>query len=213
MFLFGRKNNFRADSSVIDNCNPGLSVYLCKKIQTVNALIIVDVQKDFCPGGSLGTKKGNNIIPIINDLTKKFDLIVATKDWHPATTVHFDKWPIHCVRGTEGAQFHSGLSIEKISEVALKGTGNTDDGYSGFEATNIDLQSWLNRQKVSDVYLCGIATEYCVMATAMDAHRMGFRTFVVEDAIAAVEAKDGDTQKALKNMASAGIRFTKSAQL
>lgn len=187
--------------------------YICKNILTVKGLIIVDVQKDFCPGGSLATAKGNDIIPAINKLAEKFDVIIATKDWHPATTVHFDKWPVHCVRGTDGAAFHSDLKIEKIDEVALKGTGNTDDGYSGFEATNLDLQSWLKKRRINEVYVCGIASEYCVMATAMDAHRNGFKTFVVEDAIAAVEAKEGDTDKALKSMASAGIQLVHSDQV
>lgn len=174
---------------------------------SVKGLIIVDVQKDFCPGGALPAAEGNDIIPVINKLIKKFDFIVASKDWHPAETVHFEKWPVHCVRGSNGAKFHKQLNVENINEVALKGTGNTDDGYSAFEATNIDVNYWLKKNNITDVYVCGIATEYCVKATAMDAHKAGFKTYVFTDAIAAVEAKPGDTEKALKEMSDEGIQL------
>ncbi len=194
--------------------NPFQGLHLQKeKDNTVKGLIIVDVQKDFCPGGALAAAKGDDIIPVINRLMDKFEVIIATKDWHPVTTVHFDKWPVHCVRGTDGAAFHDGLNLDKIKEVALKGTGNTDDGYSGFEATNLDLDSWLKRNKITEAYVCGIASEYCVMATAMDAHRNGFKIYVVEDAIAAVEAKEGDTEKALENMKATGIRLVNSNEV
>lgn len=179
----------------------------------MKGLIIVDVQKDFCPGGSLATAGGNDIIPTINSLMDKFDIIIASKDWHPAQTVHFEKWPAHCVRGTDGAEFHKDLSVEKINDVALKGTGNSDDGYSAFEATNLDLNTWLKKQKVTDVFVCGIASEYCVNATAMDANKAGFKTYVIEDAISAVEAKSGDAEKALKNMRSAGIQLIGSSNV
>lgn len=177
----------------------------------MKGLIIVDVQKDFCPGGALATAGGNDIVPVINDLMDKFDYIVASKDWHPGSTIHFDKWPVHCVRGTDGASFHDDLRAEKINEVALKGTGNSDDGYSAFEATNVDLNHWLKQKGITMLYVCGIASEYCVNATAMDAQKAGYKTFVVEDAIAAVEAKPGDTSKAIANMKEAGIGFVKSS--
>lgn len=179
----------------------------------MKGLIVVDVQKDFCPGGALGTAEGDAIIPVINKLMEKFDHVVASKDWHPAETVHFKNWPVHCVRGTAGARFHDLLDTKKIQEVALKGTGNTDDGYSAFEATNLDLYNWLKQHEIDEVYVCGIASEYCVMATAMDAKKSGFRTFVVEDAIAAVEAKAGDTSRAFDTMSSAGIRMIASNSL
>lgn len=179
----------------------------------VKCLIIVDVQKDFCPGGALAAPGGNDIVPVINKLMEKFSLIVASKDWHPAKTVHFEKWPVHCVRGTSGAKFHKHLDVENINEVALKGTGNSDDGYSAFEATNIDLAYWLRKKQVTDVYVCGIATEYCVMSTAMDAMKAGFKTLVVTDAIAAVEVKPGDTQKSLDEMEAAGILLVNRRQV
>lgn len=179
----------------------------------MKGLIIVDVQKDFCPGGALPAAGGNDIIPVINELQKKFDVIIASKDWHPSSTVHFEKWPVHCVRGSEGARFHDHLKIDKINEVALKGTGNTDDGYSAFEATNLDIQSWLKKRNVSEVYVCGIASEYCVSATARDAYKAGFKTFVVEDAISAVEAHPGDTEKALRQMKESGIELIQSKKI
>lgn len=179
----------------------------------VKCLIIVDVQKDFCPGGALAAPGGNDIVPVINKIMGKFSLIIASKDWHPAQTVHFDKWPVHCVRGSNGAKFHKQLDVDNINEVALKGTGNSDDGYSAFEATNIDVAYWLRKNQVTDVYICGIATEYCVMSTAMDALKAGFNTFVVKEAIAAVEVKPGDTQKALDEMQAAGIQLISRKQI
>lgn len=184
-----------------------LSINFTQKIIRLKALIIVDVQRDFCPGGALPAAAGNDIVPVINKLAEKFNFIVASKDWHPAKTVHFEKWPVHCVRGSAGAKFHKQLDVEKINEVALKGTGNSDDGYSAFEATNIDLVYWLKKNDISDVYICGIATEYCVKSTAMDATKAGFNTYVIVDAVAGVEVNPGDTEKAFKEMEEAGVKL------
>lgn len=170
-----------------------------------SALIIVDVQKDFCPGGTLAAPKGNEIIPVINKLMDKFEIILASKDWHPSKTIHFEKWPPHCIRGTEGAAFHPDLNQQKIELVALKGTGNSDDGYSAFEATNMDMIHWLKRKNVDTIYICGIATEYCVMSTAKDAVRSGFKTYCITDAIAPVNAHPGDEESALQKMKDVGI--------
>lgn len=164
------------------------------------ALIIIDVQRDFCPGGALAASKGDEIIPVINRLMNKFEIILASKDWHPSKTVHFEKWPPHCIRGTEGADFHPDLNQQKIELVALKGTGNSDDGYSAFEATNVDIVHWLKRKKVDTVYTCGIATEYCVMSTARDAVMAGFKTYCITDAIASVNVHPGDEKNALIKM-------------
>ena len=177
------------------------------------ALIIVDVQQDFCPGGSLPAPKANEVIPVINRLMDKFDFVVASKDWHPVQTVHFDKWPVHCVRASAGAAFHPDLNEEKINKVALKGTGNSDDGYSAFEATNIDLSHWLKKNKIDTVYVSGLTTEYCVKATALDALKSGFKVFVTTDAVAAVEAQAGDGNQALKEMQDAGILLVKSEEV
>ncbi len=172
---------------------------------SVKCLIIVDLQRDFCPGGALPAAEGNDIVPVINKIMDRFDYIIASKDWHPAQTVHFEKWPIHCTRGSNGAKFHKQLDVENINEVALKGTGNTDDGYSAFEATNVDVGYWLKKNNVTHVYVCGIATEYCVKATALDSLKAGFKTFVLTDAIAGVEEKPGDIQNALDEMNQSGI--------
>lgn len=176
-------------------------------------LIVVDVQKDFCPGGALATAGGDSIIPVINRIMDQFDFVIASKDWHPAQTIHFEKWPVHCVRGTAGAEFHNDLDVQKINEVVLKGTGNSDDGYSAFEATNTDVKFLLQKNGISEVFICGIATEYCVMATATDALKNRFPTTVITDAIAAVEVKTGDSEKALEAMKKAGLILKESKEI
>lgn len=176
----------------------------------MKALIVVDVQNDFCPGGALGVKDGNKIVPIINGLTQEFDLVVASRDWHPEETVHFDIWPVHCVRGTEGAEFHPELSTRKFDKVFDKGTGNKDDGYSAFEATSENLNGFLKDKGVDEVYICGLTTEYCVKSTAMDALNNGYKTFLFTDAIAPVNNQPGDEEKALDEMQEAGVIFLTS---
>ncbi len=170
-------------------------------------LIIVDVQNDFCPGGALAVPKGNEIIPLINRILPKFDLVIATRDMHPTHTIHFEKWPVHCVAGTHGADFHPGLNLKKIDLFAEKGTSDADDGYSGFEANNINLENTLRQHNISDIFICGLATDYCVKATAMDAVNRGFRVTVLTDCIRAVNVHPNDGQNALREMANAGIRL------
>jgi nicotinamidase/pyrazinamidase len=176
-------------------------------------LMIVDLQRDFCPGGALAAPRGNEVVPVINRLMDRFQWIVASKDWHPAQTAHFDKWPPHCVRGTVGAAFHPDLDEQKISTVALKGTGESDDGYSAFEATNMDLIHWLRKNSVDALYITGIATEYCVKATALDTLKAGFDVTVITDAVAAVDVHTGDHEKALQEMDAAGVKLISSSQL
>jgi len=106
------------------------------------ALFIIDVQNDFCPGGALPVPEGDKVVPVINELMPKFDLVIATRDWHPEKTVHFEKWPVHCVRNTEGARFHPDLKTEMIHKIISKGTGNKDDGYSAFETEELDLAQY-----------------------------------------------------------------------
>ncbi|HVZ79947.1 MAG TPA: nicotinamidase [bacterium] len=171
----------------------------------MKALLVVDVQNDFCPGGALAVPEGDKVVPVINSLMPAFPLVIASKDWHPKGSVHFKKWPPHCVQDTPGADFHPKLDVSKLKKVFLKGTKNKDDGYSAFEATNTNLAEFLKKEGVEDLYVVGLATDYCVKATALDADKYGFETFVVEDAVAAVNAKPGDGDKALKAMAHAGI--------
>ncbi len=178
---------------------------------TRRALVIVDVQKDFCPGGALPAGKGNKIIPVINQLIPKFDFILASKDWHPKETIHFEKWPPHCVRGTNGSTFHEDLHANDIDLVALKGTSNTDDGYSAFEATNIDLNFELKKRGVQGIIIVGLTTEYCVKATALDALNFGFKVYLVEDAVAPVEEQD--SEQAIQEMKEAGISIIQAADV
>jgi nicotinamidase/pyrazinamidase len=179
----------------------------------MKALLIVDVQNDFCPGGALAVPEGDKVVPFINKLMDLFPLVIASKDWHPKDTVHFQKWPPHCVQNTPGADFPPALNASQISKIFLKGSKNKDDGYSAFEATSDDLEKFLRKKGVTDLFIAGLATDYCVKATALDADKRGFETFVVEDAVAAVNVKEGDGAKALKAMAKAGVTLIESSEI
>jgi nicotinamidase/pyrazinamidase len=178
-----------------------------------NALLLVDVQKDFCPGGALPASNGNKIIPVINQLMDQFDYVIASKDWHPQKSIHFEKWPVHCVKNTEGAEFPTELQFEKINQVFLKGTANMDDGYNAFDATNISLMEWLKKHQVDTLYLCGIATEYCVNETAKGALRNGFKTYIITDAIAEIDSQPGDGKKALQALKEKGAHLLTSEKI
>jgi len=179
----------------------------------MKALLIVDLQNDFCPGGALPAPNGDQIVPIINTLMDRFDLIVASKDWHPEASVHFEKWPVHCVRETRGAAFHPDLQERKINKVFLKGTGNKDDGYSAFEATNVDLKAYLHQHKITRLYICGLTTEYCIKASAIDAQKAGLKTYVIEDAVMGVEQNQGDAAEAMQQMKAKGIQMVNSSSV
>ncbi len=172
-----------------------------------SALFIVDVQNDFLPGGALAVPQGDEVIEPVNALQLRFDLVLASKDWHPASTKHFDIWPVHCVRGTHGARFPEALKTERIQKIFLKGTGESDDGYSAFQATNEDLEAYLKIKGVRRLYVVGLATDYCVKATALDAVAAGFETFVVKEAVRAVNVKPGDEAAALEAMQKAGVKI------
>lgn len=175
--------------------------------------MIVDVQNDFCTGGSLAVPDGEKVVPVINAIMNRFKVIVASRDWHPEKTKHFDKWPVHCVQHTFGAAFHPQLEAEKIQEVFLKGTTTEDDGYSAFEATSNNLEQFLRDHQISDLYVCGLATDYCVLASALDAHKKGFNVLVVEDAVRGVELVKGDVERATEEMKHKGIVFIPSDQV
>ncbi|HXH18738.1 MAG TPA: nicotinamidase [Chitinophagales bacterium] len=179
----------------------------------MKCLLIVDVQNDFCPGGSLAVNEGDKVVPVINRLMDKFDLVIASKDWHPEKTVHFKKWPPHCVRNTPGAEFHPALKKEKIEKVFLKGTGNKDDGYSAFEATSEDLEKYLRQKQVDELYVTGLATDYCVKQSALDAAKKGFKTYVVTDAVRAVNVNPNDEKQALLEMEKAGVKPLSSSEI
>ena len=179
----------------------------------MKALLIVDLQNDFLPGGALPAPEGNKIIPIVNKLLDQYDLVIASTDWHPENTVHFQKWPVHCVERSVGAGFPPALKQEKINLIVRKGTRNSDDGYSAFEATNIDLDSFLKGKNVNKLYITGLTTEYCVKNTVMDALQAGYSTFVIKDAVEGVKAHPGDEEKAWKEMISHGAKVITSRQL
>jgi nicotinamidase/pyrazinamidase len=185
-----------------------------------NALIIVDVQNDFCPGGALPVAEGHAIVPVINRLVAAFESngspIIATRDWHPLRTTHFNTegglWPPHCVQGTRGAEFHPELSLGGALIVS-KGTEENADSYSAFDArdTNgVQLADLLRARGIERLVVVGLATDYCVKQTVLDGLRKGFAVTVVEDAVRAVEVKPGDAERALEEMARAGAIICKS---
>jgi len=173
----------------------------------MKALVIVDLQNDFLPGGALPAPDGNKIIPEINRLMDQFDLVVASRDWHPPDSIHFDRWPPHCVRETEGAAYPDELDSEKIEKEFLKGTGERDDGYSAFEATSANLDAYLKENNIDELFLAGLTTEYCVKSTALDAVKNGYKTHVISNATAGVKANAGDEEKAYREMKEAGVKI------
>ena len=178
-----------------------------KKNSIIKALLIVDVQNDFCPGGALAVTDGDQVVPVINQLIDQFDVVCASKDWHPDQTIHFDRWPVHCVANTPGADFHPQLNQDSIDQILLKGTSNQDDGYSAFEATNINLTQWLKQKGVEELTIVGLATDYCVKASALDAVDQGFQVVVKQEAIRAVNLLPNDGNKALNEMKQAGVEI------
>ncbi|HEX8070566.1 MAG TPA: isochorismatase family protein [Pyrinomonadaceae bacterium] len=186
--------------------------------QTAQALILVDIQNDFCPGGSLAVEEGDRIVPVVNELQRHFDLVVATKDWHPPGHASFETlWPPHCVQGSAGAEFVPALDTARIARTFLKGTDPAVDSYSGFfdnehkRATG--LGDYLKARGVTTVVVVGLATDYCVKFTALDALQLGFHTVVVRDACRGVEVRPGDTERALREMAEAGAEIVDSQEL
>jgi nicotinamidase/pyrazinamidase len=172
------------------------------------ALIIVDFQNDFTPGGALAVSGGDEIAQRVNELAAdgRFDLVVATRDWHPADHGSFadqgGPWPVHCVQGTEGAELHPALDREKVQVIVDKGQDPETEGYSGFEAT--DLEQLLRDRGIDKVTIVGLATDYCVKNTALDALRGGFEVTVDSEGVRGVEVNEGDSERALEEMREAG---------
>lgn len=196
----------------------------------MDALILVDIQYDFLPGGALAVAQGDEVIPVANALQEKFDLVVATQDYHPQGHLSFaanhqDKkpgdfielkgleqvlWPVHCVQGTHGAAFAGDLKMDKVKKVFQKGTNPEIDSYSGFfdnghlQATG--LGDYLREQGVRRVVIAGLAADYCVKFTALDAQQMGFETIVVKDGTRAVNLHPEDYEKTMEELKSKGIQ-------
>jgi len=165
------------------------------------ALIIVDVQNDFCTGGSLAVPGAEEIIPLINRLQAEFDVVVASQDWHPIDHSSFAYWPVHCVQGSQGAALHPDLDTRHVEHIVFKGGDVAVDSYSAFNGT---LTDYLRDQQVGAVYIAGLATDYCVKFSALDAIRDGFEVYVIEDACRGVNVQPGDVAEALKTLQAAG---------
>ena len=174
----------------------------------MEALIIVDVQNDFCPGGALAVDDGDAVVQPINALAGRFPFVVATRDWHPADhssfAEHGGPWPVHCRQGTPGAELHPGIDREQIDVVLDKGQVADRDGYSGFEDTG--LEDLLRAHEVDTVHVAGLALDYCVRSTALDARRAGFDVVVHREATRAVDATPGDGERAVQELIAAGVR-------
>ncbi len=172
------------------------------------ALIVVDFQNDFTPGGALAVPDGDAIAPRINELAASgdFDLVVATRDWHPADHGSFADqggiWPVHCVAGTSGAELHPALDAAQVDVVVDKGQDRDTEGYSAFQGTR--LAELLREREIDEVVVVGLATDYCVKNTALDALRAGLRVHVDEAAVRGVDVEPGDSERALEELREAG---------
>jgi nicotinamidase/pyrazinamidase len=176
------------------------------------ALIVVDVQNDFCPGGALAVAQGDEVVAPLNRLINEFleqgEPVFKSRDWHPKRTRHFapygGAWPVHCVQNTKGAEFHPELIDDMHIRVISKGLGD-EDSYSAFDGTDLALQ--LRRLGVEEVWVGGLATDYCVKITVLDARKEGFRVRALENAMRPVELKPGDGQRAIEEMRKAGAEI------
>jgi nicotinamidase/pyrazinamidase len=199
----------------------------------MRALILVDLQNDFLPGGALAVPGGDEVIPLANALQPRFDLVAATKDWHPPDHVSFAAthpnhkpgdvvmlregpqvlWPVHCVQESYGARLAPSLDRQRIDREAPKGSDSRFDSYSGFfdvARRSTGLAEYLQRQGVDEVYVLGLATDYCVKATAIDAAALGFKTWLIEDACRGVNLRPDDSQRAVEAMRAAGVNVIQS---
>jgi nicotinamidase/pyrazinamidase len=203
----------------------------------MKALILVDIQNDFLPGGALAVPHGDEVIPVADRVQRTFELVVATQDWHPANHGSFAAshpgrkpgemgtldgspqvlWPAHCVQHTQGADFAAALDTTRVARVFPKGTDVTIDSYSGFfdngHKKTTGLGEFLHERKVTDVYILGLATDYCVKATALDARGLGFNTHLVVDGCRGVELTAGDVARAIAEMRAAGVEIVTSESL
>ncbi|MBI2203730.1 MAG: bifunctional nicotinamidase/pyrazinamidase [Candidatus Rokubacteria bacterium] len=189
-----------------------------------DALVIVDVQNDFCPGGALAVNAGDEVVPVMNRYAERFARagapVFASRDWHPRQTKHFKEWggvwPPHCVQGTRGAEFHPALSLPPRTEIVSKGMDPDADAYSAFQAETSDGTPFANAlasRGVRRLFIGGLATDYCVKATVLDARKHGFEAFVLDDASRAVEVAAGDGARAVDEMTTAGARLLRRTEL
>lgn len=187
------------------------------RVSETDALIVVDVQNDFCPGGALAVLGGEGVVRVINPLQMKFDKLYFTRDWHPEDHCSFsdapaftDKsWPAHCVQDSPGAEFHGDLHVPSDATIISKGTDANKEAYSGFEGT--DLEARLRAAGVTRIFVAGLATDYCVKATAIDAVKAGFDVVLVQDGCRGVA--DATSAEALKAMTDAGVLFCRGGDV
>lgn len=198
-----------------------------------SCLIVVDVQNDFCPGGALAVPKADEVVPVINRIAARFDQLVLTQDWHPRDHASFASshpgkkpfetidlaygsqvlWPDHCVQGTPGAAFHDKLQVEKAQLIIRKGFHRDVDSYSGFleadRSTTTGLAGYLKEKGLRELFICGLATDFCVAWTALDARATGFEVTVIDDACRAIDL-EGSLERAWREMAAAGVKRIQS---
>ncbi len=203
----------------------------------MKALVLVDLQNDFLPGGPLAVPEGEAVIPIANKLESAFPIVIATQDWHPANHGSFAAnhpgkktfeqielngltqtlWPTHCVQNTPGASLASNLRRDRIAKIFQKGTDPGIDSYSGLfdngHRKSTGLGEWLKEQRVTEVFVCGLATDYCVKFTALDAVQFGFETKLIQDASRGVNLHPGDVEKAVEEMKRTKVGIVQSAEI
>lgn len=188
------------------------------------ALLIVDVQNDFCPGGALAVPDGDAVVPVMNRLAARAGAlgqpVYASRDWHPADSLHFapqgGPWPVHCVAGTDGARLHPDLLLPGSAMIVSKGTTRDAHGYSAFEGTLAgrgSLEDDLRARGVTRVIVGGLATDYCVRASVLDARRLGFDVTVVKDGVRGVNLRAGDDERACDEMRAAGADVVNAAEI
>ncbi len=203
----------------------------------MRALVLVDLQYDFCPGGALAVRRGDETIAVANRLLPHFSTIVATQDWHPPDhrsfavnnpgakegdvidlgTLRQVMWPAHCVQDTRGAALHGDLDRSKITQVFQKGTDRDLDSYSGFfdngHTRATGLGAWLDERWVKQLYILGLATDYCVKFTALDARQLGFDVWLIEDGCRAVDLRPGDGDRAIAELKGSGVTIVESGSI
>lgn len=180
------------------------------KIDANDVLIIVDVQRDFCPGGALPVPDGDKVVPILNEFIKRFrkagTQIYATRDWHPPNHISFQAyggiWPAHCIQNSEGAAFHPDLTFPEEVKIVSKATDSSKEAYSGFDPPQLKVE--LEQKGIKRVFVGGLATDYCVKSTVLDALELGFETILLSDAIRGVNVNPGDSETAIEEMIRKG---------
>jgi nicotinamidase/pyrazinamidase len=182
------------------------------------ALLVVDVQNDFCPGGSLPVQDGDRVVPVLNNFISRFEAegqpIFFSRDWHPPRTTHFQAqggpWPEHCVQGTTGAEFHPSLKVPGSAVIVSKGMGADEDGYSAFvgrDDSGVSLASLLRERGVQALVVGGLATDYCVLNSVLEGIEAGFSVDVIAEGIRSVDVQPGDSDRAIERMKAAGAQF------